>query len=750
MFTDILFSTDKLFVSCMRNDLLAEYMHTRAFGFNELANGNLALWNPYQFSGLPFFGGFQSALLYPPNWIFLCLPLNMAINISVVLHVFLMGACMYAWLRYRDLHPLASATGAVIMMFCGAYFTHVNAGHLSNLSSMVWAPLILLAIDGIFDTRKWCWVLLGSGAVAMQILGGHPQYVYYTAIACAIYTALRMFPAQQRGRIVGLLTIMVLFAAALTAVQLLTGLETAGESVRSKGTPFYFATMFAFPPENLLTLIAPYFFGELPGLQTGPEGQTIFTDPYWGRLYLWEAEFFIGITGLFAAVYGVARGKCSSQWIALGMVLLLFILALGARTPLFQLLYDWVPGYSSFRGTTKFIFPLTLFLVLLATMGFNRMVVDRRVTGQAWMIAVLATVILTCATVAVGQSGSAMWWQDVIQAVGDTRESYLSPSVRSHSEFAPIAARSTAWSLGLGALTCAAIAVLMLLAARQPRAVYGLLILAAIEMTVFARSTVDSFLPPQMPSFNHPDKDNFRILLTRSPNITTTMKLHNLWGIDPGVPLRYAQFMYHTQGHDPDKATQNLRFLKPHRWYDMLRGAILLVDRPQRQIQVGTYMKRLLLIYDYQVIDDREAIFAAMDDAAFNPRSSVVLEYEPDITPTSPTGDAPRAKLVIEDQSTDHLTIRAELASPAILLITDSYSKGWRARALPDSQQQTYQLMPANYVLRAVPLSAGKHHLVIEYMPRGFMIGRWISIIALLVYLGAVGVTFRRRGIIGS
>src|SRR5690606_15200919 len=82
----------------------------------------------------------------------------------------------------------------------------------------------------------------------------------------------------------------------------------------------------------------------------------------------------------------------------------------------------------------------------------------------------------------------------------------------------------------------------------------------------------------------------------------------------------------------------------------------------------------------------------------------------------------------IIDTSTDHLTVEAELPEPAILLITDSYSEGWRAVSLPGSQQQQYDLLPANYVLRAIPLAAGRHRLRVEYSPLAFRIGCWISI----------------------
>jgi uncharacterized membrane protein YfhO len=47
-----------------------------------------------------------------------------------------------------------------------------------------------------------------------------------------------------------------------------------------------------------------------------------------------------------------------------------------------------------------------------------------------------------------------------------------------------------------------------------------------------------------------------------------------------------------------------------------------------------------------------------------------------------------------------------------------------------------YQVIPDNYVLRAIPLAGGKHHFILEYAPAGFRVGRWIMIAGLLMYLG--------------
>ena len=84
------------------------------------------------------------------------------------------------------------------------------------------------------------------------------------------------------------------------------------------------------------------------------------------------------------------------------------------------------------------------------------------------------------------------------------------------------------------------------------------------------------------------------------------------------------------------------------------------------------------------------------------------------------------------------------LERAAILLVTDAYSDGWRAVALPGSSQSSYELLPANAVLRAVPLERGRHRLRIEYAPPASTIGHWVSATTGMVWLGAVGFAIAR------
>src|SRR6476646_421995 len=119
MFGDVLFSAGSRVVGFQTCDLYLQFLPWCDFGFRELPKGNLALWNPYIFGGAPYFGAMQAALLYPPNWPFLVLPLAAAVNWTTALHVFAIVAFTFGWMRIRKLLVAASCLAGVMIMFCG-------------------------------------------------------------------------------------------------------------------------------------------------------------------------------------------------------------------------------------------------------------------------------------------------------------------------------------------------------------------------------------------------------------------------------------------------------------------------------------------------------------------------------------------------------------------------------------------------------------------------------------------------------
>ncbi|MEN6320295.1 MAG: hypothetical protein ABFD82_16275 [Syntrophaceae bacterium] len=724
MFGDVLFFNDGRILSKQGLDLFSGEMFGRDFEFREIQNGNFPLWNPHVFSGVPFFDGVQSTALYPPNFLHLFLPLPQAINTGIALHVFLIGFFMYLWTAHRRLHPIACIVSSFLIMFSGTYFMHIYAGHLANLCAMTWVPLILLAVDGLLDRPSIGWCLLGIFAVTMQILASQPQYLYYTAVTLGIYCILSFIKTEHRGFFIGGLAIIFFGSLLVSTAQILSAIQSSKEGIRSLGTTFDFASMFSFPPENFLTIISPFFFGDMTLL------------PYWGRCYLWEMSLFIGITGFFLAIYGAAYGERNIRRFSTIMVFILLLLALGVHTPLFNLLYYYLPGFNKFRGTSKFIFQASLFFTILAGIGMDSLIRQDRVSRK-FILTPLITglIIIAIASLILVYPNL---WSRLMQAIGATGESFLLPQSYLDAFFIENAGRFASSALLISGIITLILSFLIFLRNYTRKMIYFIAILAFTEVFIFAAMNrpvfdIQSVMINDFKRFYTEHPGDYRVLSQFIPNMAFSTGARDIWGYGPVVLKRYAQFMAYTQGKNPDEVTTYLHVNHYHRLFSMMRLKYVILFGQNGFLirEMKDVMPRINLIHEWHIIQDRDSIFKEMGKASFDPRKTVILEKPPYQEPVK-SGDMGYCTIV--DSSTDHLTIRANLPNPTILLITDAYSSGWRAQAMLGSIQKIYDILPANYCLMAIPLSEGEHIFRVEYLPIAFCIGKWISIASITVY----------------
>lgn len=716
-------------LSSAGTDLGQQHLYWYSFGFSQLRQGHLPLWNPHIFSGSVFYGTAQTGLLYPLNWHFLFLPLDRAVNLAIAAHLLLLGVFTFLWLRFRGLGVVACTTAGAVVMLAGPTFLHLYAGHLGPIQAMAWAPLVLLAVDGVVRRGQWRWSVLGMCAVGMQIAAGAPQYVYITALAAGLYAAIQWIASGWKGAMAVRLLAIYLGGAALGAVELCAGAEAAAESVRGGGVSRAFAAMLSLPPEQLLTLLLPRFYGDMDGLA------------YWGRGYLWEMCLFAGTAGLFLALYGAARGERRDARISVVMVLGMLVVALGAYTPLFDVLYRWLPYFSHFRGASKFCFPALLFMAALAAAGLDRLLRDVRPPRAIVAGVVVAAVLAAVAAMGLRSGIAGDAWASLVSAQGGSADDFLTPALRNSRAFADVARNFAGTQAFLCAGALALLAVALGCARRWPRALYGVAVLAVLEMLLFCSGFRPTFpvsaircdFAAQHMAGLGPDD---RVLIGPMPNAAMAEGLHDIWGFSPLVNRRYAEFMAFSQGEDPDSATQDLELQRLTRLHSMLRcrsvvsapgGKYAASDNPRR-------FARLTLVGRCRVVKDRDGILRAVAAAAFDPSADVVLEEPP--TPAPEPG--PDGTAAIVEETTDRLVIRAETSHPAVLLISDAYARGWRARPMAAGPQAEYKVLPADYVLRAIPLAAGRHLICLEYAPVGFRVGAWISF-STLIALGIAG-----------
>ncbi len=697
-------------------DMTNQFIWWRQFGFEELKNGHLVLWNPYLFCGAPYFAGFQSALLYPPNWLFMVLPLPFALNFTMAFHTFLGGWFTYLWISGRGSRPVSALLAAFMFMFGAAFFLHVVPGHLPNLCTMAWIPLILLAVDLYREEREIRWIILGILAWSFQLLAGHIQYVYYTVLLVGLY-ALTDLPwiRKKTNFLIGLIW-MGLGAGLLCAVQLLAGWDAAGESIRSQHLTIDMLDVGDMTPERLWGLLMPGFFGNFKN--------------YWGGGMYWEGAMAVSMTGFVLALFGLAASKNRQKYLFAGIGLFFTLIAIGKRGPLFIPFCKYFPLFNDFRGIGKLNILITLCLVALSAMGMD-VIMDRPPSllklAKGSAVGAGLTLIL-----------SIIGWVSLEWDGG-----------RIFRKF-PSHGSNIVQSLLLCSSLFLALAVLSWLGVKRPWIRYGFLAMAFLELFGFARNNMPSFdyqtlihKMESIPQTYQQDPGDYRI----SANFCYAMGFRgfDVWGEDPVIPYRYAVFASAAQHYASYNEVLWNAFLKePPPSLGLLRLRYVFTESPVGLTLHRTGIKetpRFFVTHQWKVLGPEE-ILADTLQPGFDATQNALLESDPGIIQRP---GKPESKVKWEDLSTDQIKIDAQVSQPSVLVVADNYSHGWKAESLSSSAQAAYSVMPAYGFLRAIPLEAGEHHILLEYRPTAFIIGKWISIFSWLVMVTFLG--FKRKAI---
>jgi hypothetical protein len=352
----------------------------------------------------------------------------------------------------------------------------------------------------------------------------------------------------------------------------------------------------------------------------------------------------------------------------------------------------------------------------------------------------------------------------VLYAVGAAHVVGRSPALSAHLESAPrrlvphgyLSRPATAEAAAahatrqLAATAGVLLAVASLLAATrwERRAVWGLPIVLGSELLWFAfahRGAGPASLPypPEWRKVGAAAGEaRVRHASTAFANQGMLWNHLDAWGYDANPNSRYAAFM---DDVDQLAGSEGLTSPRLHAVTAMLRWKYLLgLDAARRPaaVPLPEPLPRALLLSEYTVNPDRAGMMTVLLRGDFDPRSRVLLEVPPQ-PPPAPGNDPPGTVQVIAS-STDTLDLDVQLSRAAVLLVTDAYARGWRVVPLSAAGQDVYEVLPANQVLRAVPLSPGRHRLRMEFLPLGFRVGRVLSVAALLTWIGAV-LWFRRR-----
>ena len=354
-------------------DLVNYFYPLKTYAARRLAAGDIPLWNPDLFFGSPFLANIQNGVLYPPNLLFSWLSFPDALLANIIGHFWWGALGMYLLVRlgWGCSWVAALLAGGV---FAGSGFLGAHVGHLNQVQAAVWLPWLLLALERATGGSVG-WLVLGGWLLALQLLAGHTQEVYYSLLTVGIWAVALVVLRRPDGWRLGgpaggrfrhrqwrtlvhqlpridtglapliVLVVVVVNAAGLAAAQLLPTIELSGLSHRAGGLTLDEATALAVDRTHILESLLPTFW-ELPSQ---------------------EVIGYVGLAALVVALAGLTHPLRLGRAVVLaGIAALAVTLALGRYTSVYLLLHDWLPAFDAFRAPGRWLFIVTVALAGLA------------------------------------------------------------------------------------------------------------------------------------------------------------------------------------------------------------------------------------------------------------------------------------------------------------------------------------------------------------------------------------------------
>jgi len=407
-----------------RGDLLLYFYPLRDYASQAIREGRLPLWNPYTFMGAPFLANSQVGFFYPFNVLTAWLPVERAVSWNIALHLAIAVLGAYALARRGFALSRLAAFASAVAFGLGGYLG-AQVEHLNQLQVLAWLPLgALIVIRTASRIGRVAQVnqvgqvgQVGSVAgltlvLTLQILAGHTQSLYISLVTlgligltCAIAALMRSRPLNQQATFRAMTPLLVavvaaLIAAALCGVQLLPTLELSRESARAGGLPFNEAASFSWRPWVIARALMPTY------------GDPLFP----------EYVAYLGAGGLALALLGGLEigdwrmrdwrlgGQAHeeaqspiSNLLPLILVVMGFVLALGVATPLFSILYRFMPGFNLFRAQARWLVVFALGAALLIGFGVQRLQHGLSAAlARKWLVAWLLLMGLWVAGLALG------------------------------------------------------------------------------------------------------------------------------------------------------------------------------------------------------------------------------------------------------------------------------------------------------------------------------------------------------------
>lgn len=730
-------------------DFVQFYLAMKKFLYEEIhLHHSIPFWNPYIFSGMPFWAHFESTIFYPLGFLFWIIPPNTAYDLTMFGHTALASLLMYFTAKAFGIGRTGSFVTAAVYGCNGFLMAIIYLGQLSPVMSYIWLPAVLLFLHKAITFRKP--LLYGSIAGlfwGFQIMAGAPQDAFYTFLASSLFLLVHIRASRERAedffRPILIACLLFVFGAGIAALQIIPSFELIGQSVRAYLDSYDMVTQGSFPPQGIITMALPHFFGDFA--RAG----------FWVENTPWSMphqNLYVGVLPLLALLFlSYSRSEYKKLILFAGIVAATaLLLAMGRHTPVYKLIYP-LPGFDRFRAPSKIIVLWAFATALLAGAGVDQ-ILKRSAEASPWRLGIL--IIATLCLL-------------ILDAVFHYRDSFVldvfSPFIL--KEAAPdkmdYAIRVIQGEFHQFALFTLAGSLIVFLLRRKLLSVHaGGLCLCALLLFDLAcvygpsiksddvyrtmesiKKGVDQTLGKdksvyRVGSFMHPLGGNFEMYLGyQTVNGYTALFPSSVYEYcsrfsENQIPKGWATFFY--------GATKNSLLM------DLLNVKYEISYGTRSYAQRDSYLPRAFFVPECKTLPKEDEL-EYMTKADFDPTKTVLFEDSTDRVPCSgdqaPKQDSPSTTQIISYRP-DEIVLKANSSAPGFLFLSEVFYPGWKAYI--DNRPTTIQR--GDYLFRVIPLPEGHHRIRLDFDPLTIKLGIGVSIVTLLAVLGSLIYSSRRKG----
>ncbi|MEW6617751.1 MAG: YfhO family protein [bacterium] len=730
-----------------QNPLLSDpvFLHypLRKLAVERLKEGKITLWNPYIFCGNPHFST-NSVSFSPLNIFFLFFEPLTGWSLILICQMLLSGIFMYIFLRGSlNLARFGALIGGIIYEFSGFAIVWLEMGILSGFL----LPLILFLIDKAIIKRSIFYVMLAGTALGMQFLSTFLQISLFVLLAIIPYSLFRIF-SLRAFKFIPFVGLVFIIGFSLSAIQLVPSYELIRNSHREPVKDYRMLS--PLPWQNLITLLVPNYYGNPVDYNYNiirPHFREIFKKyglnlpplhPKRGRMEDNYNEHcaYMGILPLILALLSIFLKRNKNTLYFSSFTLISLLLTLG--TPLYYLLYVGIPGCDKLI-ISRFIFLYTFGVAVLAGLGSNY-IFNTLIKVYSISIILLFGLIIII-SLYLGKFVARF---------------YINATLLQHFTLSNIDF--------LCPILLLIISGVILLSINRVRNLYiKILIFGIIIFDIFGfgmrynpfvhRNVLYTTTPSlRFLADKITDEEKSRILgfehiLPVSINIIYGFETAE--GYDGMFTKRYDEFInlvapegcgWENAKELDYSANRNLLCLLNTKYLltskkikaDNLK---LIFDKEIKIYEDLSALPRVWIVSEAKLLKTKEKIFKELRHPDFDPRETVILEEEykkiqnPKSNLKSSSGQSPKCQIL--DYQPERVVIKATLNKSGFLVLSDAYYPGWQV--FVDGREE--RLFCANYILRAVYLTAGKHLVEFRYSPLSFRIGCFFSILTLIILI---------------